>query len=333
VPPSRRRRSRRGRGVGPGAVALFFLAAVAATAAAWWLARDGVSTPGDASAAVAPAAPSPTGAGPRPLPRPATPSYGEPERPAVHPTEPEQPGLEAERPPPPPPVEAPPEGAYVAIVIDDLGRRVADVDELEALGVPLSYAVLPFESRTPEVVSELHRYGAEVLLHLPMEGRDGANPGPGALTLGMGQAALAAATREALAAVPGAVGVNNHMGSVLSADASSMRVVLGELVGRGLFFLDSRTTADSVAYPAARELGLAAAERDVFLDPDMAPAAIRAEFHRLLDVARRDGSAIAIGHPHPATMQVLADEIPKARELGYTFVPVSSLLDRSALPE
>ena len=252
---------------------------------------------------------------------------------AVHTTEPEQPGGTDTQPAPPPPAAAPPDGAFVAIVIDDLGRSVADVDRLGALGVPLTYAVLPFESRTPEVVAALGRSGGEMLLHLPMEGHAGADPGPGALTLGMSQEELAAATREALAAVPGAVGVNNHMGSVLSADASSMRVVLGELAGHGLFFLDSRTTADSVGYPAARQLGMPAAERDVFLDPDLDPEAIRRQFHRLLDLARRDGSAIAIGHPHPATLRILGEEIPGAIDLGYTFVPVSNLLDRSALPE
>jgi hypothetical protein len=311
-------------------VTLFFLAAAAATGAAWWLARDGAPGLAAGAASQAAAAPAASGAGPRPRPQVPTPAAAS--LPAG-PTEPE-PGTAVEaREPPPPPAPAPPEGAYLAVVVDDLGRSVADVHRLAALGVPLSYAVLPFESRTAEVAAELERLGAEVLLHLPMEGRDGADPGPGALRVGMDAAALAAATREALAAVPRAAGVNNHMGSVLSADASSMRVVLRELAGRGVFFLDSRTTADSVAYPAARELGLAAAERDVFLDPVLEPEAIRAQFHRLLDVARREGSAIAIGHPHPATLEVLAEEVPRALELGYTFVPVSDLLDREALPE
>jgi hypothetical protein len=322
-----RRRGRRGRRLGLGGVLVFFLAAAAATAAAWWLARGGVPDP-----AAAPPAAASSAAVPRPLAtvQPAR-DAGEP--PPVTPTEPEPGSAAAVLREAPPPVEAPPDGAFVALVVDDLGRSVADVGRLAELGVPVSYAVLPFETRTAEVVAELRRRGAEVLLHLPMEGRNGADPGLGALTVGMSEAALAAATREALAAVPGAVGVNNHMGSVLSADASAMRVVLRELAGRGVFFLDSRTTADSVAYPAARELGMAAAERDVFLDPDLDPEAIRAQFHRLLDLARREGSAVAIGHPHPATLQVLAEEVPLARGLGYTFVPVSHLLDRDALPE
>ena len=224
----------------------------------------------------------------------------------------------------------PPGGARVALVIDDLGRSVGQVDALEALGVPLTYAVLPFESKTPAVAEELRRRGAEVLLHLPMQAQSGADPGPGALTLGMSDDELAAATEAALAAVPGAVGVNNHMGSVLTADERSMRAVLGVLARRGLFFVDSRTSAASVAFRVARALDLPAAERQVFLDPDPRPQAIRFQFARLLNLARERGSAIAIGHPHPATLDVLREEIPAARARGYELVPVSYLLTRSA---
>lgn len=232
-----------------------------------------------------------------------------------------------------PPPAAPPSGAYVALVIDDLGRRPADVGDLAALGIPLTYAVLPFETHTSQVAAALRLRGAEMLLHLPMEGRNGADPGPGALRESMDGAELRAAVRRALAAVPGAVGVNNHMGSVLTADRRAMEVVMGELASRDLFFLDSRTTADSVAYAVARERGMPAAERDVFLDGDLAPEAIRYQFRRLLEVARNEGAGVAIGHPHPGTLGVLREEVPWAVEAGYEFVAVSLLLDRAVLPE
>jgi len=103
-------------------------------------------------------------------------------------------------------------GARVALVIDDLGHDVADLRPLEALGVPVTYSVLPYEPQTPEVVAELRRRKAEILLHLPMEPRNGENPGPGALLQGMSDGELRQRTEEALKAVPGAVGVNNHMG-------------------------------------------------------------------------------------------------------------------------
>ena len=225
-------------------------------------------------------------------------------------------------------LRAPAAGAAVALVLDDLGRSVDDVHRLRRLGVPLTYAVLPFERLTPEVAAALEEAGAEILVHLPMEGRGGADPGPGALSAGMEPRDLAAATRAALDAVPGAVGVNNHMGSVLSADVTAMRAVLGEVAGRGLYFLDSRTTADTVGYGAARALGVPAARRDVFLDGRLERDAIRRELRRALALAAERGWAIAIGHPHPETLAVLAEEIPAARELGYRFVTVGELLTR-----
>lgn len=232
------------------------------------------------------------------------------------------------------PAPAPAEGGRVALVIDDLGRSLDDLHAIEGLNVPLTYAVLPFEEQTPEVVAELRQRDAEILLHLPMEPAGSAkDPGPGALRLGMTAEQLRQLTLAALQAVPGAAGVNNHMGSGLSADEPSMTTILGVLASRGLFFLDSRTSAESVGYRVAVRLGLPAAERQVFLDPDPSPEAIRTQFHRLLGLARTRGAAVAIGHPHPETLAVLAEEIPKARALGYELVPVSYLLDRPDAPE
>lgn len=228
---------------------------------------------------------------------------------------------------------APAEGGRVALVIDDLGRSVADLDTLRDLDVSISYAVLPYEEQTPQVVAELRQRGAEILLHLPMEPAVAKDPGPGALRLGMTPEQLRQATLAALQEVPGAVGVNNHMGSGLSADERSMSTILGVLGARGLFFLDSRTSAQSVGYRVAARLGLPAAERQVFLDPDPSHDAIRHQFHRLLGLARTRGAAVAIGHPLPETLAVLAEEVPKAKALGYEFVPVSYLLNQPDAPE
>lgn len=234
-------------------------------------------------------------------------------------------------------IELPPvprgDGRRIALVIDDLGRRVQDVVDLSELGVPLSFGVLPFETRTSDVIAELDRRGAEVLLHLPMQPSTEADPGPGALTRGMSRAELEAATRWALGAVNGAIGVNNHMGSELSADVASMRPILAVLAERDLFFLDSRTSPDSVGYQLALEMGLAAAERQVFLDAEAEPDAIRGQFRRLLGVARDRGSAVAIAHPHADTIAVLREEIPQALAAGFEFVEVSSLTSRAGGPE
>jgi polysaccharide deacetylase 2 family uncharacterized protein YibQ len=232
----------------------------------------------------------------------------------------------------PPP--APASGARIALVVDDLGRSLQDLDTLAALGVPLSYAVLPFESMTPRVVATLRERRAEILLHLPMEPRGAQNPGPGALREGMSGDELRRLTRAALAAVPGAVGVNNHMGSEISADPAALGAVMGVVAESKLFYLDSRTSAESRGYALALELGIPAAERQVFLDPDPRESTVVEEWNRLLALARERGAAVAIGHPHPQTLAVLQREVPRARRLGYEFVPVSYLLDRTGeLPE
>ena len=316
-----RKRRRRGaaRRVGLGGI-VAFLAAALAVAALLWLVW-GRARPRDGAPRLAGEPASQPGAATGEVPRPAAATASA--RPdAVA-------GETAAGPEPLPAVPpAPASGAAVALVVDDLGRSVDDVRRLGRLGVPLTYAVLPFERLTPEVVAALAAADAEILVHLPMEGRDGADPGPGALAAGMAPGELAAATRAAIEAVPGAAGVNNHMGSVLSADVRAMRAILGEVAGRGLYFLDSRTTADTVGYGAARALGVPAARRDVFLDGRLEPVAIRRELRRALALAAERGSAIAIGHPHPETLAVLAEEVPAARELGYRFVTVGELLDR-----
>ena len=220
----------------------------------------------------------------------------------------------------------------IALVIDDLGRSLEDLERLRRLGVPITYAVLPFESQTPEVAAALRQRHEEILCHLPMEPASGGDPGPGALRAGMSREQLRESTLAAIAAVPGAVGVNNHMGSALSTDAASMSAILGVLAPRGLYFLDSRTSARSVGFRVATELGVPAAERQVFLDDDPRPEAIASQFQRLLELARGRGNAIAIGHPHPATLATLAAEVPRAQAGGYRFVAVSALLERPPTP-
>lgn len=224
--------------------------------------------------------------------------------------------------------------ARIALVIDDLGRSLADLEALARLEVPLSYAVLPFETMTAEVTAALAAKQAEILCHLPMAAEDGQDPGAGALLAGMDPDELERRTRAALAAVPGAAGANNHMGSALTADESAMRRILGVLSERGLFFVDSRTSPATVGFDTALALDIPAAARDVFLDADPESTAVAAEFQRLLGIARERGAAIAIGHPHPATLAMLAREVPLAVAAGYEFVPVSYLLESPGeLPE
>lgn len=216
----------------------------------------------------------------------------------------------------------------IAVVIDDLGRSLREVERLSSLGVPISYAVLPYEIRTQEVVRRLSESQLEILLHLPMEARGGNNPGPGAVLQGMSPDEVQAVTRAAVAAVPGLVGANNHMGSSISADRQAMQGVLTVVREAGLFYLDSRTGSDTVGFSMARELGIPAAERQVFLDTKIDREWIRGQFQVLLREAEARGAAVAIGHPYAETLDILDEEVPRALERGFQFVRVSELLDR-----
>ncbi|HBL29923.1 MAG TPA: divergent polysaccharide deacetylase family protein [Acidobacteria bacterium] len=305
------------RGAGRGGVWLFLLGVIVGGGVLYLVLRDHRSAPGGDRPD------SPTAASSEAPQAPASPA-GE------YAGAPDMPSLPREAP------DAEPVGAdgrhlpgHVALVIDDLGERPEDLVPLFALGQPLTYAVLPFEKHTRDVVAELRRRRVEMLLHLPMQPLNGEDPGPGALRVDMDAATLRKRTEAALAAVPGAQGVNNHMGSRMSEDETALTPVLQVIGEHGLFFLDSRTSGQSVAYRTARSLGLPAAERHVFLDRDPSAEAVRAQFRRLLDLSRSRGAAVAIGHPLPETLQVLTEEVPKAAAAGFVFVPVSDLLDRS----
>ncbi|MEM6455380.1 MAG: divergent polysaccharide deacetylase family protein [Acidobacteriota bacterium] len=218
------------------------------------------------------------------------------------------------------------EGApRLAIVIDDLGRSIEAVDALAQLGIPITYAVLPYESRTAEVVARLRARGAAMLCHLPMEALGGADPGPGALRSAMSEPELIAAVHHALAEVPGAQGVNNHMGSAIVTNPDKIRAVLGVVRDEGLYFLDSRTSADTLGFATARAMGIPAAERRIFLDVEQTTDYVRQQFALLLEAGRRDGTAIAIGHPHAVTLDTLRTLVPEAVAAGYRFVPLAEL--------
>jgi polysaccharide deacetylase 2 family uncharacterized protein YibQ len=309
---ARRRKSRR-------RSPLVFLLVVAALGAAFaagvWIARPRPLPEVGRAPAARPAPPGPRAE--RARPRPAPPR---PEAPAD--------ATSVERPSGPAP------RARLALVIDDLGRDLAEVERLLAIGVPMSFAILPFEPETERVALRLREAGAEVLVHLPMEAEGGGDPGPGAVVEGLSSRRITKRAEAAVEAVPGATGVNNHMGSRITADETAMAAILDVVARRGLFFLDSRTTAETRAFEWARERGIAAAKRDVFLDDEPSGAAIAAQFAAWLDAARAQGAAIAIGHPREPTLALLERELPRARAAGFELVPVSYLLERSeSLPE
>ena len=150
-------------------------------------------------------------------------------------------------------------------------------------------------------------------------------PGPGVVLRSDSDEEIERTVAEDLDSVPGAIGVNNHMGSAATADPRVMRAVVRVLSERRLFLLDSRTTEGTVARRIADEASLPAVSRHVFLDAVEGPDAIERAFRDLLRKARKDGSALAIGHPHPATLALLERELPRLGRQGVLLVTVSSL--------
>ncbi|HTY42431.1 MAG TPA: divergent polysaccharide deacetylase family protein [Thermoanaerobaculia bacterium] len=216
----------------------------------------------------------------------------------------------------------------VAIVIDDLGNELAPAARIAGWKAPVAGAVLPDLRWSAASAEALARGGHEVLLHLPMEptGYPRVRPGPGLVLRSQSDAEIERLLEEDLATVPGAVGVNNHMGSAATADARVMRAVSRVLSRRGLFFLDSRTTDATVAEKTAEENSVRAASRRVFLDDVASDEAIRRQLDELVRRAEQEGFAIAIGHPYPVTLFVLERELPGLSERGVRLVKVSELV-------
>ena len=223
----------------------------------------------------------------------------------------------------------PPESRpLLAIVIDDMGR---DADRARAfldLPFPVALSVLPHLRHSRDVAALAVQRGAVLLLHLPMEPRSypDTDPGPGALLRGMGEAEVRKIVREDLSQVPGAVGVNNHMGSRLTELAEPMGWVMAELKERGLFFLDSLTTPRSVAAREADRIGVPWLRRAVFLDNERTRTAIGSQLRRAVNRALRTGRAVAIGHPYRVTLETLRAWAPRFGEYGVRVVPLTDLL-------
>lgn len=217
--------------------------------------------------------------------------------------------------------------ARIAVVIDDLGHNLEHGRRVIRLPGSVACAVLPHTPYDAALAREAHAHGKEVILHLPMESADKANPGPGALHAHMGPETILAAFASGLRSVPHAVGVSNHMGSLLTERVEPMRVLMRALAQRpGLLFLDSRTSPRSVAIHVAGEQGVPHLARDVFLDNERDPQAVAQQFARLLELAYTHGTAVAIGHPYPETLALLERELPRLAGHGAALVSLKELL-------
>jgi polysaccharide deacetylase 2 family uncharacterized protein YibQ len=217
----------------------------------------------------------------------------------------------------------------IAIVIDDLGGEDQIAQELLQWSLPITFSILPFTPHAKRLASEAHQRGKEIILHIPMEphGYPKTRPGKGVLLHDMNKEKLRRQLMEDIEAVPYIQGVSNHMGSRLMEDPGMLKIILSELKKQDLFFLDSRTTSQTVGLQTARSLGVKSGERSVFLDHSQGEEAVKQSLEQLTQVALSTGKAIGIGHPHAATIKSLKEMIPKIQEKGIEIVPLSTLLE------
>lgn len=220
----------------------------------------------------------------------------------------------------------------LVIILDDIGYSAEAGQRALDLPGPVTYAILPYTPHGRWLAEEAHRRHRDVMLHAPMSNLAGMALGPGGMTLEMDEATLRTTLREAIADIPHVRGVNNHTGSELTTHRQPMEWVMAELKALGLFFVDSLTHSASVAGQVAAEYHIPTLTRHVFLDNVAEVDAIARQFQQALAIARRDGLAIAIGHPYPATLDYLEEVLPTLPHEGIELVKATQLLDHSVSP-
>ena len=230
--------------------------------------------------------------------------------------------------PKPPPVAVPLDGRpRVAIIIDDIGYDRQLLRRFLALDIPLTFSVLPQSPFYKSSVKAIRNRGREFMLHQPMQPVEypEVDPGPGALLSAMSPDDLIAQLNRNLDALPGVRGVNNHMGSRLTADSTRMYQVFSVLKERRLYFVDSRSTVATVCRPSARMFRVPFAERDIFLDHFQEAGFIRKQFKALVNEANKHGQAVAIGHPYPVTIDIFEEVLPTLKQ-QVTLVSASEIV-------
>jgi hypothetical protein len=213
----------------------------------------------------------------------------------------------------------------IAIIIDDMGNHWRQAERLIDLPYPMTLSFLPHRKHTQALARKAFRKNKEIMLHAPMENTLGLALGPGALTSSMTEPEIKESLRESLRSVPYVQGVNNHMGSQLTQQFKQMNWVMEELFRYPLYFVDSRTIADSVAAKVSQVHHIPTMSRDIFLDHIQEREAIHAQFQLLIQKAREKGFAIAIGHPHEVTVTYLEEALKNLDEEGISIATVSGI--------
>ena len=221
----------------------------------------------------------------------------------------------------------------IAIIIDDLGQQRDLSLAVTRLPGPVACSILPHTPWAKVVAESATQNGKEVMLHLPLQAMETERlAGVGEISLDNSRADLRQILATDLASVPNVVGINNHMGSLITRHPGHMNWLMAEIAARGdLFFVDSYTTASSVAQSAAAEHGIPSARRHVFLDDKPGLANLEKEYARLLQLARAQGFAIAIGHPYAETTAFLREQLPALAAMGIELVSVADLIAQQNL--
>lgn len=216
----------------------------------------------------------------------------------------------------------------IAIVIDDLGLNRVNARRSIALPPPLTLAFMSYAEGLEAMTTAARRVGHELMVHVPMEPMDEAyDAGNNVLTTGLTPDAVAERLDWALGRFEGYVGINNHMGSKFTTSPVGMAQVMAELRSRGLLFLDSKTSSDSVGQALAASMGVAHTSRNVFIDNEPEDMdSIRRQLTKLEDIARRRGKAVGIGHPHDTTLEILAQWLAEVEGRGFKLVPISAIV-------
>ncbi len=214
----------------------------------------------------------------------------------------------------------------IAIIMDDIGYNYQQ--GLEAIQLPgeLTYAIIPHSPKAQFFAHEVYKRQKEVMLHAPMSTVHNKPLGKYGLTETMEENRFKQALNTSLNSLPNIRGVNNHMGSLLTQKHQPMTWVMQALQKRSLYFIDSRTTASSIAWKVAQDFNIPSLQRDVFLDNTPQEADIDQQFKQLIAIARRRGYAIAIGHPYPETINYLAKILPTLKQQDIELVPASELV-------
>lgn len=217
----------------------------------------------------------------------------------------------------------------IVIVIDDMGLNMRNSREMANLKYPTTLAYMPYAQQLTKQTKTAYENGHELIVHMPMEPQDIAhnNPGPDALLTTVSADENRARLIRSLEKFDSyIIGLNNHMGSKMTADENALRPVMQVVKDRGLWFLDSRTIGNSVAGKLASELKIPYVARDIFLDNIETVPAVMAQLRLLEKMAKKRGYAVAIGHPYNCTVTALKEWMPNAKAKGFELVPLSAII-------